>query len=145
MANVATTHGPLDASSLGFVLPHEHVMICSPEVRQVWPESFDEPRAFARSVARLQAAKAAGVDTFIDVTTIDFGRDAAFIERVARAADLPVAVSTGLWNVPIHFQYGALEVAEAFFTKEISQGIQGSLLTAALIKITTNGPALSPT
>ena len=144
MPTIPTTAGALDTDQLGFVLPHEHVMICSPEVRQVWPASFDAAVARARCVARLRAAKMAGVDTLIDVTTIDFGRDAAFIEEVARAAELRVAVSTGLWNVPIYFQYQPLEAAEAFFVKEISEGIEGSALTAALIKITTNGPTLTP-
>jgi phosphotriesterase-related protein len=140
---VPTTAGTIAASELGFVLTHEHVMICSPEVRGVWPESFDATAARDRCVARLSAAKRAGVDTLVDVTTIDFGRDARFIEEVAAAADLRVAVSTGVWNVPILFQYRPLETAETFFVKEISQGIQGSTLKAALIKITTNGPTLS--
>jgi phosphotriesterase-related protein len=144
MPTVNTTAGPLDASALGFVLPHEHVMICSPDVRGVWPDSFDTDAAVARCVARLQAARAAGVDTFVDVTTIDFGRDAAFVERVASAAGLPVAICTGLWNVPLYFQWRPLEVAEAFFVKEITEGIHGSNLKAAIIKITTNGPVLKP-
>ena len=126
MPTIPTTAGALDTDQLGFVLTHEHVMICSPEVRQVWPASFDAGVARTRCVARLRAAKAAGVDTLIDVTTIDFGRDAAFIEEVARAAELRVAVSTGVWNVPIYFQYQPLEAAEAFFVKEIPEGIEGS-------------------
>jgi phosphotriesterase-related protein len=144
MPTIPTTTGDVDTTRLGFVLTHEHVMICSPEVRQVWPASFDAERARARCIARLSDAKAAGVDTLIDVTTIDFGRDAAFVQNVARAAGLRVAVSTGVWNVPIYFQYQPLEVAEAFFVKEIADGIEGSELRAALIKITTNGPTLTP-
>src|SRR5262245_18757066 len=99
-------------------------MICSPDVRQVWPESFDRAAALERYVRRLQEAKAAGVDTILDVTTIDFGRDAAFVEQAARAADLPVAVSTGLWNVSIFLQYRDQDAAEAFFVKEITSDIQ---------------------
>jgi len=41
MAEINTTAGPLDVDKLGFVLPHEHVLIASPDVRLVWPESFD--------------------------------------------------------------------------------------------------------
>ncbi|HEY3063717.1 MAG TPA: phosphotriesterase-related protein [Chloroflexota bacterium] len=144
MPIIHTSSGPIDANDLGFVLTHEHVMICSPEVRAVWPESLDIAAAEQRCIARLAAARAAGVDTLVDVTTIDFGRDATFIEHVARAADLRVVVSTGVWNVPIYFQFQPLESAEAFFVKEITRGIEGSDLKAALIKITTNGPTLTP-
>jgi predicted metal-dependent phosphotriesterase family hydrolase len=89
LATVSTTAGKMDAGELGLVLPHEHVMICSPDVRQVWPESFDAAAAFERCVARLSAARRAGVDLLVDVTTIDFGRDAAFIERVAMRLSCP--------------------------------------------------------
>jgi phosphotriesterase-related protein len=144
VTTVHSTSGPLDASTLGFVLPHEHVMICSPDVRQVWPESFDREFARARCIERLCAARNAGVDTLVDVTTIDFGRDIHFIQEVAAAAELPVVVCTGLWNVPIIFQYQPVEVAERFFLKEIVQGIEDTSQKAGIIKITTNATQMSP-
>jgi phosphotriesterase-related protein len=144
MPTVDTTAGPLDVASLDFVLPHEHVIICSPEVRLVWPESFDHAAARRRCLERLGAAKAAGVGTLVDVTTIDFGRDAAFVQEVARAVGLPVILCTGLWNVPLFFQWRPVEVAERFFVKEITEGIEGSGLKAGVIKVTSNATGLSP-
>ncbi|MBV8718212.1 MAG: TatD family hydrolase [Chloroflexi bacterium] len=144
MTTVDTTSGPLDVGALGFVLPHEHVMICSPEVRQVWPESFDRDAARTRCIARLRAARDAGVNTLVDVTTIDFGRDIHFVQDVATAAELPVVVCTGLWNVPILFQYQSLEITQRFFLKEITQGIEDTSQKAGIIKITTNATQMSP-
>jgi phosphotriesterase-related protein len=141
---VNSTAGALDVANLGFVLTHEHVLIASPDVRLVWPESFDHTAARNRVIARLSAAKAAGVDTFVDVTTIDFGRDAQFVQEVATAADLPVIVCTGLWNVPLFFQWRPQEVAEQFFIKEIQQGIEGTTLKAGIIKVTSNATLLTP-
>ncbi len=144
MNSVSTTAGPLDVDSLGFVLPHEHVMICSPEVRAVWPSSFDHAAARERCIRRLTAARNAGVTTFVDVTTIDFGRDVQFVQDVATAAGLPVVVCTGLWNVPLIFQYQPLELCETFFVKEITEGIHGSAIKAGIIKITSNATSLTP-
>jgi phosphotriesterase-related protein len=143
-ALVNTTAGPLAATELGFVLTHEHVLIASPEVRVVWPESFDTAAAQRRVVARLAAARAAGVNTLVDLTTIDFGRDAQFVQQAARSADLPVVICTGLWNVPLYFQWRPAEVAEQFFVKEIVDGIEGSELKAGVIKITSNAELLTP-
>jgi phosphotriesterase-related protein len=144
VTSVPTTAGEVDVERLGFVLPHEHLMICSPEVRLVWPESFDKETARARCIARLGAAKAAGINTLVDVTTIDYGRDIRFIAKVATAVGLPVVVCTGLWNVPIVFQYQPQEVLERFFLKEISQGIEDTRIRAGIIKITTNDERMSP-
>jgi phosphotriesterase-related protein len=144
LPTVNSTAGPLDVSELGFVLPHEHVLICSPDVRQVWPASFDDAFARQRCITRLKAARAAGVDTLIDVTTIDFGRDARFVHEVATAADLPVIICTGLWNVPLYFQWRPLEVAQEFFVHEITEGIDGSSLKAGVIKVTSNATLLTP-
>jgi len=144
VSSVPTTAGDVDVDRLGFVLPHEHVMICSPEVRLVWPESFDRESARSRCLSRLAAAKAAGVDTLVDVTTIDYGRDIKFINDVSTTVGLPVVVCTGLWNVPIVFQYQPLEVLERFFLKEITQGIEDTHVRAGIIKITTNDERMSP-
>jgi phosphotriesterase-related protein len=144
MTSVSTTAGPLDVDRLGFVLPHEHVMICSPEVRAVWPQSFDRAAARERCIRRLAAARNAGVSTLVDVTTIDFGRDVQFVQDVAAAADLPVVLCTGLWNVPLIFQYQPLELTETFFVKEITEGIQDSAIKAGVIKITSNATRLTP-
>jgi phosphotriesterase-related protein len=144
MTSVSTTAGAVDVDNLGFVLPHEHVMICSPEVRAVWPESFDRAAARERCIRRLVAARNAGVNTLVDVTTIDFGRDAQFVQEVARAAGLPVVMCTGLWNVPLVFQYQPLELALKFFVKEITEGIHGGEIKAGVIKITSNATQLSP-
>src|SRR6266567_2012022 len=128
VTTVNTTAGAIDVANLGFVLTHEHVLIASPDVRLVWPESFDRQAARSRVIQRLKAAKAAGVDAFVDVTTIDFGRDAQFVQEVATAADLPIIICTGLWNVPLFFQWRPQEIAEQFFVKEIQTGIQGTSL-----------------
>ena len=119
MTSVNTTAGPLDVDNLGFVLPHEHVLICSPEVRAVWPESFDRAIALERCVRRLSAARDAGVNTFVDVTTIDYGRDVRFVQEVASLAGLAVVVCTGLWNVPLLFQYQPQALTETFLSRRL--------------------------
>src|SRR5439155_20532542 len=98
LPSVNTTAGAIDVANLGFVLTHEHVLIASPDVRLVWPESFDHQAARGRAITRLSAARAAGGDTFVDVTTTDFGRDAQFVQAAATAAGLAVILFTGRWT-----------------------------------------------
>lgn len=113
-------------------------------MRAVWPESFNRNVALERCVRRLSAARDAGVNTFVDVTTIDFGRDVGFVQAVASAAGLAVVVCTGLWNVPLIFQYQPLELTETFFVKEITEGIEDSTVKAGILKITSNATLLTP-
>src|SRR5262249_14941502 len=73
---VQTVQGPLDASKLGFTLPHEHIYAGSAGFLQVWPEFFSGRANFvAKVVDKLKAAKDGGVDTIVDVTPADIGRD----------------------------------------------------------------------
>src|SRR5262249_14373746 len=88
---VQTVGGPLDASKLGFTLTHEHVCASSAGYWQVWPEYFGGRAAFvARAVEKLQAAKREGVDTIVDVTTLDTGRDIHLIEEVSRKSGIQI-------------------------------------------------------
>jgi phosphotriesterase-related protein len=66
---VNTVQGPLDVSRLGFTLTHEHVGSGSEKI-------FDSrARSVANAVDKLKEARDAGIDTIVDVTTFDTGRD----------------------------------------------------------------------
>lgn len=135
MATVNTTRGPLDTSNLGFTLMHEHVILGSPGVRENWPEAFDKERAMRRAVEQLNAAKAAGVDTIVDLTTADNGRDVPMVAEVANQTDVNVIVCTGLWRlIPRTFGAFTVDQVAKLMIRDIEVGIQGTDIKAAIIK-----------
>jgi predicted metal-dependent phosphotriesterase family hydrolase len=97
----AVRGGSVADTELGFTLMHEHIFVLSPEVTQNWPETFgDEQQRIAGAVAALDRAKAAGVDTIVDLTVIGAGRCIPLIQRVAAQTEVNIIVATGVytWN-----------------------------------------------
>ena len=66
--------GPIQAYQLGFTLMHEHVMVSASGMYKSYPDLLG-PNRFERAVACLKEAKAGGIDTMVDATTFDLGRD----------------------------------------------------------------------
>jgi phosphotriesterase-related protein len=141
MTLMQTARGPIDTAQLGFTLMHEHIVLQSPGVRQTWPEAYDRAAAHRRAVEKLREAKRAGVDTIVDLTTVDNGQDMALLAEIARESDVNIVVATGLWrNVPRYFLDKSPDVAARFFVHDITEGIQGTGVKAALIKNATEEP-----
>ncbi len=73
MAFVRTMRGDISPQEMGFTYSHEHI-VCVPAY---WKERgqddllLDDPE---KSLAEVMAAKKAGVDTIVDATAIDYGR-----------------------------------------------------------------------
>src|SRR5512139_2941080 len=94
---VETVRGPLETSRLGVTLMHEHIFVLSPEVQQNYPGEWNEDERVADAVAQLDALKARGVDTLVDVTVLGLGRDIPRIQRIAAQTTLQIVVATGLY------------------------------------------------
>jgi phosphotriesterase-related protein len=143
---VQTVQGPIAAAQLGFTLPHEHVCASSAGFWQAWPEYFGGRAAFvARAVEKLRAAKREGIDSIVDVTTIDTGRDIRLIEEVSRKSGVQIVAGTGHWLEPTRSMAArSVEELTAFFTKEIEQGIEGTQIRAGVIKVATDREGVTP-
>ena len=135
MPQVNTVRGPVDTARLGFVLMHEHIIMQSTGVRDNWPETFDRDAAIQRSVAKLGEAKQAGVDSLVDLTTMDNGRDVRLIAEIGAQVELQVLVATGLWRlIPRYFLDKSPDDAARLFVRDIEVGVQGTGVKAAIIK-----------
>jgi phosphotriesterase-related protein len=143
---VQTVQGPLDASKLGFTLPHEHICASSAGFWQAWPEFFGGREDFiAKAVGKLKTAREEGVKTIIDVTTIDTGRDIRLIEEVARKSGMQVIACTGHWLDPSRSMSArTVEELTDFFVKEIELGIEGTSIKAGVIKVATDRKGVTP-
>jgi phosphotriesterase-related protein len=136
MASVYTATGPVDESRLGFTLSHEHVIVGSAGVREAYPFLFDMPRTRERVIAELAEAKAGGVDTIVDATTMDLSRDVDFVADVSRQSGMQVVVATGLWrDIPRFFWEASPDFIARVFIREIEEGIGPNGVKAGVIKV----------
>ena len=152
---VDTVRGPLSAAELGVTLMHEHVFVLSPEIIANYPEGWgEEDVREQQAVDKLNALKAAGVDTIVDLTVIGLGRYIPRIQRVAMRTDLQIVVATGVYtynDVPMYFHFSGPgtgmdgpEPMVEMFVRDITEGIAGTGVKAAILKCATDEPGLTP-
>jgi phosphotriesterase-related protein len=98
MSAVNTIRGTIDSSDLGRTLSHEHVVAGAAGMERV-PGLFDVEQAVVSSIEALRRAKAAGIDSVIDLTPLDLGRNLEVFQRVADAdTGVNVVPATGVYR-----------------------------------------------
>ena len=135
---IETVLGPLDVSKLGFTLSHEHPCF-------ILHEDFpDRTVAAAKMVDKLKEAKAAGVDTIIDLSTAEAGRDVRFGQEVARRSGMQIVVATGFRFAPESYEVQTVEQIAEGYIREIEHGIEDTGIKAGVIKAAAVAAAVTP-
>jgi phosphotriesterase-related protein len=142
---VNTVLGPLDTRDLGFTLMHEHVISQGPVARN-FPELFGS-RFLDKIVEGITKAREGGVNTIVDATTFDLGRDVSFLAEIARRTGVNIIACSGWWMSTPDFLVGhSPDLFADLFVREIKEGIAGTGIKAGILKsaadfggITANG------
>ncbi len=136
---VRTVLGDIAPEALGATLSHEHVFACPPaDVTDPDLRLDDE----AASVAELAAFRAAGGGTVVDMTTLDYGRDAAALARISRAAGVHVVAATGFNKGRFADRISHDMTTDAitrWMIADVTTGIDGTRVRAGLIKASSGG------
>ncbi len=138
MAKVNTVLGPMNTEDLGFTLMHEHLLCAFPNAYREYPDIL-VPNALEYVIAKLKQAKAGGVDTVLDMTTLDLGRDILFIREAAKQSGVNVIACTGWWLDVPRFVSGIMgsvtpaQMAESF-VREIDKGIGDTGIKPGVLK-----------
>jgi phosphotriesterase-related protein len=136
---VQTVLGPIDAAKLGFTLTHEHVGNSSVKICD------NRADCVAKVVNKLKEAKDAGIDTVVDVTTFDVGRDIRFREEVSRRSGMQIVASTGQHMfAPESLHDRSVEELTEIFQREIEQGIDDTDIKAGVIKVAARSDVMTP-
>ena len=145
MASVNTVLGPIDARELGFTLMHEHVATSSAGISHTFPELIDRELVIDLAIERLGEAHLEGVHSYVDVTTIDLGRDVTLLRKVAQGSEVHIIASTGVWlDIPRFFARVTTDQLASVFTREIEVGIEGTGIKAGVIKVATSEEGVTP-
>jgi phosphotriesterase-related protein len=117
---------------------HEHVFTRSPGVFEAWPHLWDKDAEIELAVKTFRDLKAAGIDTIVDLTTVDLGRDVRMVARVASQIDLNIIMATGVWRFPPRFfdRRNPDPIAD-LFVMDIQDGMEATDIRAAIIKLAT--------
>lgn len=144
MATINSVMGPIDTAKIGFTLMHEHILCGAPPLFNDYPALFaDKP--LERAVAELEQLKTAGIDTIMDDTTPDLGRDVNFVSEVSRLSGVNILCCTGWWlTVPAVFSNLSIDQLTAMFVKEAEEGIAGTRTKPAVLKTAADMPGVTP-
>src|SRR4051812_27860977 len=155
VANVETVRGPIDTQDLGWTLMHEHIFVKNPELEENYPNpEWDEDRMAETARAGFQALADLGISTLVDLTVMGLGRSIGRIQRVAENAPINIVVATGYYtqrDLPAFFHnhgpglYGDVpEPLVGMFVNDIKEGIAGTGVKAAMIKVVTDKWGITP-
>lgn len=160
MAQVQTVLGAIDTAALGRTYMHEHVFVVDTEMQQNFPDEWgSEDARIKDAVEKLKGLAAQGIQTIVDPTVIGLGRYIPRIQRIAeQVPDLNIVVATGCYthsDVPFFFHYRGPALNEMvgaevpdpmvdYFIKDITEGISGTNVKAAVLKCAIDHDGLRP-
>jgi phosphotriesterase-related protein len=144
---VNTVTGPIEADQLGWTLPHEHIVVAWDGTQLDSTLHFDWAKLEDDAVGALTRARESGIDSFVDMTTIEMGRDPALMKRLSEQSGLQIVCCTGLfaegYGIPQYFrELTEEEIAEIYVT-EITEGIGDTGVQAGVIKVATGGKVVT--
>jgi len=156
MTTIETVTGTIEASELGPTLIHEHLRARDEAVHDQFPHigtTMEEPPyAVApgeEEQIAIDAAKAAvtlGIKSIGEPSAMFLGRDVNFMRRVSEASGLQVVPCTGIYTYeylpPFFVSRDADQIAE-IFVHDIEQGIQGTAIKAAFLKVAADEPGVT--
>jgi phosphotriesterase-related protein len=158
-----TVLGPIDASELGFTLPHEHIMFDSStwvteptdpwkleiSKRPVTIESVGELRRDPMicrdnlvlededvALRELEAFRDAGGSTIVDASSVGLRGNVERIRRISQRSGLNIVVATGCYvaqSHPPHIATQDVDELTAWMIKELTVGIDGTDIRAGIM------------
>ncbi len=135
MTNINSALGLLDTGALGFTLMHEHLIgTAAAGISQNYPELLGA-RFMDRVITGLTQAKEGGINTIVDASTFDLGRDVSILAEASRRSGVNIIATTGWFHNPqrLSGDWSADRFAQLFI-REIQEGIAGTDIKAGILK-----------
>jgi len=145
MAKINSVLGSVDTADLGFTLMHEHILVANWSMRQAFSDWVDLDTLIEDAVQEVSLAKQSGVQTIVDCTPLNLGRDINLIREVAARTGMQIIAATGLYwfDEPWLGGWEVDRVVE-FLIRDIEYGIQGTDSKAGIIKAATGDLGVTP-
>lgn len=131
---VRTVTGDLPAAELGVTLPHEHLLTTPP--KHVTDPDFTMDSVEA-AVGELEHYRRAGGQALVEMSTVDYGRQAEGLQELARTTGVHIVCATGFIKEAF-FGDRVSSVSESDLSermiRDVSQGIDNTTVKAGVIK-----------
>lgn len=154
MRYVNTVSGPVSPDQLGRALMHEHFLFgyCGFQ-GDATLGGFRGQEYLDACVKAVEDARAYGIETIVDATTNECGRNVRFLQKVADTTGINIICSTGYyfeaessfayWNFRKGFADIGQEIYEMMLA-EVTRGIEGTGVKAGVIKLASSYQQITP-
>ncbi len=138
---IVTVTGPIDVSSLGLVLSHEHVIVDFIGADKVSKERYNEDEVFNTCLPFVQQLKQYECKSFIDCTPSWLGRDVTILKRLSQATGIQFVTNTGYYGaagekfLPGLVQTSTAKQIAALWINESKNGIDGTGIKPGFMKL----------
>ena len=145
---VNTVTGQISEEQLGRVLMHEHLLFSFPGFDgDITLGPFDHGAAVENSIKMAEQLKSYGVQSVVEATPNDCGRNPEFLKEVADKTGLNIICSTGYYyegeGAPAYFKFRSAlgdiekEIYDMFMT-EITEGIAKTGIKPGVFKLASS-------
>lgn len=149
--------GDIAPEKMGFTYAHEHI-VCRPGH---WSERMEEDLLLddpVKSEQEVAAARACGVETLVDATAIDYGRDPQAVYDISLRTGMQVIGTAGfnkgfLWDAKIPGENrtyeewiagSSVDELTEFVVREVTEGMQDTGIKGGQVKFGTGYNSISP-
>jgi phosphotriesterase-related protein len=144
---IHTVNGPVEASTLGLFLPHEHLFT---DLRGPTVSGYAQadPQAVIRVMKPfLEEAWRVGVTALAECSTLGVGRNIPILQRLAQETPIHILAPTGVYReayFPPELRQASIDSLAKAWTCDLIQGIDGTRVRAGFIKIAVSDDGPTP-
>ena len=140
-AKIVTVMGPIDASTIGITLEHEHVLVDFIGAEKVKQPQYELNHALDSLLPYFVALKKMGVQTIMECTPKYIGRDVKLLQAISQETGLNILTNTGYYAaankkfLPAHTYTESPEQLADRWINEWENGINGTAIKPGFIKL----------
>ena len=110
-------------------------MVSAPGMFRQFPDLFGPEDRVQRAIDTFKRAKAAGIDSIVDATTYDLGKDPDLLREVSEGSGVNIINTTGWWlDVPRFLRGVSPNQMAREFIKDVEHGFRGTDIKAGILK-----------
>lgn len=147
MKKINTVLGEITPDEIGNVLSHEHIICCSHAMKIGFGDKWFNTEEVIDVASKLlkQAKEEGNIDTIIDGTPLNLGRDISLLQEVSRRSGVNIVLSSGLYYTEDYFlRNKSPQLLARFFVDECLNGIGDTGIKPEFLKCATNENGVTP-
>lgn len=138
---INTVLGKVSSEKLGKILSHEHIICCSHAMKFAFGNKWYNKEEVIDTASKLliQAKEGYGIETIIDGTPVNLGRDLYIMQKVSEKSGVNIIASTGLYYTEDYFlKCKSSQFLAEYFIDECINGIGDSGVLPEFLKCATD-------